>query len=233
MTSFSPKPEREFVCDFCQKAFTTEKRKLVHMCEKKRRVLQREERPVQLGFAAYSHFWTKCQNPKAKPDWTHFEKSDFYAVFVKFGYHLQSIHAINPIGFIDFLLRAQIGVDRWCDITKYQAYIREMTKNETPLEALQRSLILMDSWANQNNELFTNFFHKIATPQAVLWILSGRISPLILLTASSAGALFDRLSEEQATRVAEVIDEQFWESKMRRHQKDIDIIVAELAESGL
>jgi len=204
-----------------------------HLCEAKRRVMQRSERHVELGFAAFRRFWERRQNPRHMPDWPKFEANSLYIVFVKFGRHILNMQVINPLGFVDFLLRAEVAIDHWCDSDKYQSYIREMIKNETPLEALERSLVLMESWGEKNQENWTDFFRKISPSLAVLWILSGRISPLILLTAPSAPALLNRLDSGQMAKINAVIDERFWEIKMSRHKEQIDYIVAELRANDL
>jgi hypothetical protein len=223
----------EFHCEYCKVYLTSETRLLNHVCEPKRRVLQRSERQVTLGFHTYQRFWKSKMNPKYAPDWVHFEKSGLYSSFVKFGRHVINLNAINPLGFVDFLLRGEVGIDQWCKDTYYQAYVRELTKLETPLEALQRNMVLMEEWANHNKEHWTDFFRKVAPTQAVLWIMSGRISPWVLLTAPSASILLNKLNEEQTKLVESVIDMRFWEIKMERHALEVQSIVSELNENNL
>jgi len=225
----------EFACIYCKKELSSEKYLLNHLCEQKRRVLQRNERSVIIGFHAFQRFWKKCMNPKHTPTWDDFEKKSLglYSSFVKFGRYVLNINAINPLGFVDFLLRGEIAIDSWCKDYYYQAYVRELTKLETPLEALTRNMMLMEQWALENNEHWTNFFKKVAPTQAVLWILSGRISPWILLTANTAHEMFDRFNEEQIKLANSVIDEKFWEAKMINHEKELKYITEELKENGI
>lgn len=217
-------------CPFCLKVFSTEKYLINHLCESKRRVLQRSERPVTIGFASYRRFWKCRMNPKAIVAWEDFEKSSLYSAFVRFGRYIISNNAINPNGFVDFLIRLEVGIDDWCKSSYYQAYVRELNKSETPIEALQRNMMLMEQWAISENMHWTDFFRKVSPPQAVMWIVSGRLSPWVFLTATSSKELLDRMTDEQLDLINEVIDEKFWEIKLKKYQKDVDTIVAELSE---
>jgi len=217
------------MCEFCKRGFTKEKTLIAHLCSQKERFHMRSEKKVKNGFEAYRRFWRLRQNPKQDRNWEDFEKSDLYLAFVRFGKHIVDIHAINPLGFVDFLIRGEVGIDDWCKPSMYENYVRELTKNETPIEALKRNIELMEQWANKENEDWTDFFRKVAPAQAVMWVKSGRISPLMFFTASSAPDLLARLSDEQRRIIESFIDVKFWEIKISRHQKQVDLIVKELA----
>jgi hypothetical protein len=49
--------EKPFKCEYCGATYTKEKTLAVHMCEQKRRYLQRSEKRVQLGFYAFNQFY--------------------------------------------------------------------------------------------------------------------------------------------------------------------------------
>ena len=49
--------QSKFVCEFCKKSFVRESSILTHMCEPKRRRLEKSERGVQLGFQAFVLFY--------------------------------------------------------------------------------------------------------------------------------------------------------------------------------
>ena len=91
----------------------------------------------------------------------------------------------------------------------------------------------MQQWAVETGEHWTDFFRKVAPAQATLWIKSGRISPWILLTASSAECLLERLSEEQNVIMIQSIEYGFWELKLSRHELDVETIKHELLKAGI
>ena len=48
---------KPYVCEYCGASFVREKTLAVHMCEKKRRALQKNEKRVQVGFYAFQRFY--------------------------------------------------------------------------------------------------------------------------------------------------------------------------------
>lgn len=223
----------ELKCDFCKRSFTTEGRLLRHTCEQKRRYQQRDEKHVKLGFMAYVQFYRRSMPRKGEPTYASFAKSSLYLAFVRFGRHLMDLNAVNPMNFVDFLLRIEAPIDRWLSPMLYQTYIRELNKNEAPLDALQRNFELMAKWANEHNDDWRTFFKKIDVPLAALWIANGRISPWILFTASSAHDLLQRLNPEQVELIETSIDPEFWRLKIERHSDDVEWIRTVLAEHGI
>ena len=47
----------KYVCEYCKKGYSKESTLLVHMCEPKRRWLQKDEKSVQLGFYTFQRFY--------------------------------------------------------------------------------------------------------------------------------------------------------------------------------
>lgn len=220
-----------FKCEFCHREFTTERRLIVHLCEPKRRYQQRDDRAVTLGFMAYEQFYRKSMG--RQPSYDSFIASNLYGAFVRFGKHLIDLGAVNSVGFIDFLLRIEVPLDRWTDLPLYNTYVRELTKNEAVLDALERNVKLMQQWSSQTGEPWHEFFRKVEPPLAALWIANGRISPWILFTASTAHELMERMTLEQSNMVERTIDPEFWKLKIQRHQHEVDTIRSMLAEYGI
>ena len=48
--------EKPYVCEYCGSGFMREKTLAVHMCQPKRRFLQRHEKRVQLGLYTFNQF---------------------------------------------------------------------------------------------------------------------------------------------------------------------------------
>jgi hypothetical protein len=221
----------QFVCEFCRKTLASESRLFNHLCERKRRFLQRDDKSVRLAFAAYNHFYEKAQRRSTTLD--KFETSPYYAAFVKFARYLIDLNAVSPMGFVDFLLRIDAKLDHWTHPSYYGTYIRELSKNETPRDALVRNIMLMESWALDTGEDWRDFFRKISPAKATLWIMNGKISPWLLFTASSAPRLWERLTPEQRQKVNQAIDSQFWSAKIARHQSDVDEFCALLTKDRI
>jgi len=223
----------DFRCEFCRRQFTTELRLVNHLCEPKRRHLQRDDKAVQLGFMAYQRFWQRSMRRKKEATYDGFAKSTLYTAFVRFGRHLISLNAINVFSFIDFLLRVNAKIDQWTNPTLYATYIRELTKTEEPIDALERTFMLMHQWADDTAQDWRHFFRQVETPLAVLWITSGRLSPWVLFTASCAHDLFNRLTAEQIKLIDQAIDQNYWRIKLEFHQNNVAMIRTMLAEHDI
>jgi hypothetical protein len=211
--------------------FKTEKGLIAHACEPRNRHLQRDDKHVTLGFMAYQRYFERIN--KKPPAYESFCKNKLYTDFIKFGRHLIELNAINTRGFIDFLLHVEAKVHTWTSPALYQTYIRELTKNETPMEALNRSLTLMQRWADDHDLTLQDFFASVATPQAVLLITNGRLSPWMLFIASGAHDLMQRMNAEQLAIIERSIDPEFWRLKIERHQAEVAIIRDVLIEQGI
>ena len=80
--------EKLYPCKYCNAKFAKEKTLSVHMCEQKRRYLQKDERRVQLGFQTFVRFYELCQKVTTPKTYEEFCKSPYYTAFVKFGIFL-------------------------------------------------------------------------------------------------------------------------------------------------
>ena len=80
---------------------------MAHMCEPKRRYLQKDEKRVQVGFLAFNKFYTMVQRAKPRT-YSDFCKSSYYNAFVKFGSFVTNINPLYPEKFVDFVIKEEI-----------------------------------------------------------------------------------------------------------------------------
>jgi hypothetical protein len=207
-------------CEFCKRVFSDERRLINHVCERKRRYLQRDDKTTKYGYMVYEHWFRRTMRQvKSIED---FETSNYYTAFVRFARYLLDLNAINPLGFVDFLARFEVPLDRWTDPGYYGTYIRETNKNESPREAIGRNVMLINEWSIDTGQDWRDFFRLVSPARATQWIIGGRISPWLLLIASSASALLARLSGEQMAMIEAAIDSQYWKARLARHQSEVD-----------
>lgn len=227
-------PVDDFTCNFCKKTYVTERAYLTHLCSLKQRYLDRDLQHVKMAYAIYQHWWTVSYGAKRgmKRTYDDFMRSRQYMDFVRFGRYLREIDAINPMAFVDYLIRGGAKISDWQKPSVYEVYLRDLTRRETPTAAIERNILLMEQWATRSGEQWTDFFRKIAPALAVTWIRSGRISPWVLYTAPSADALFSRLSDEQIALIESYIDPVFWRKKLDEHKEDKNHIEEILADAG-
>lgn len=193
---------------------------------------EREETHVRYAFMIFKKFHEINHRGKEKT-WPDFINSKFYNDFVKVGRYIRDINAINAIQFVDFLVRSGLPITKWIAPSVYETFVRELTKRESPDAAVQRNILLMQQWANDTGNHWTEFFRKINPAQATMWIMGGRISPWVLYLAPSAESLFNRFSEEQINIVSKYIEPEFWEVRMKSHQDEVEFLRQVFEDAGV
>lgn len=222
----------DFQCDFCKKSFKQERTLLNHSCEKKRRWLYKDEKYSRMAFHAFQKFYSLAMRSRKTKTIEDFINSHYYLSFVKFGKHLISVNALEPDGFIEFLIKAEVKITDWSADWAYETWIRELSKKESPERAITRSIQLMEQWSREYNEPWQDFLTKVTPSQATQYIKSGRLSPWLLYTGQGH-LLFDRMTDEQLSLVKEWISPVYWNMKIRDHREDVDLMRQLLKESGL
>lgn len=218
-------------CEFCKKTFKHEKTLINHLCEQKRRWLERDKKYIKLAYYSYCKFFS--MNKKPEPDFEKFTRSQQYKAFVKFGKFLCNNELIYPEEFIEFVIKNGVKLDEWTQDYVYEMYARELCKKETPDVAIQRTIKLMKQWAIHYNDDWKEFFNKISTTKAILWIKTGKLSPWALYTIDSGQNLLDRMSDEQLSNIEQYIDPVIWNKKLKDHRDDVDEIKKIFKKAGL
>ena len=57
MASTANQSSKIHVCEYCKKSFAKEKNLIAHLCQPKRRWLQKDDKAVMLGFWAFQRFY--------------------------------------------------------------------------------------------------------------------------------------------------------------------------------
>ena len=225
-------PEPEFRCEFCKKVFVYERAQLNHSCEMKRRWLWKDEKYIRMGFRSFQKFYDLSMRVKKPRTYEDFMSSQYFTAFTGFGRYVLDINAIDPEGFVEYLIREQAQLTTWKDAAWYEKWVRELARKEDPQRAVERNILLMEQWSRDTGEPWQDFFRKVSPALATKWIQSGRISPWLLYT-DSGNQLFERLSDEQLMMIKEWINPLFWSDKVKKHKDDLDHIKAVLREAGV
>ena len=127
-------------CTYCGKEFAKARTLQVHLCEPKRRYLQKDEKWVVNAFMVFQRFYQIHQHNSKLKTYDEFVKSAYYNAFVKFGRFIMHINPLYPEKYIDFVLRSKIKLDHWARDDLYETYLIEALKTEPVESALQRSI---------------------------------------------------------------------------------------------
>jgi hypothetical protein len=225
--------EQPFGCVHCGKAFMKEKTLYAHMCEPKRRAMQKDEKRVQAGFLAFNKFFRLTQAAKKDKTYEEFCKSPYYNAFVKFGSFVNNVMPLYPEKFMDFVIKSGVKLDHWCRDELYDTYLFEMLKVEPVEAAVQRSLKHMMEWADSNNAEFQHYFRYVNLNRAVNDIRNGYVSPWIVLNCRSGRDMVEKMNDEQMDIIAPAFDVQYWLLKFKDYPADVSLVKEVCKETGI
>ena len=206
---------------------------MVHMCEQKRRALQKNEKRVQLGFIAFNQFYKLSAGAKKDKTYEEFCKSQYYNAFVKFGSFVSNVKPLYPEKYINYVVTSGVKLDQWCKEEMYELYAIDLIKKEGVETALERSVNTMVEWANENNSVWNHYFNYVSLNKAVWHIKDGKISPWLILNCASGKTLLGKLNDEQLSMIYNVVDPTHWALRFKRQVKDVQLVKDVAKESGL
>jgi hypothetical protein len=225
--------EQPFLCEHCSKSFMKEKTLVAHMCERKRRALQKDEKRVQAGYMTYNRFYQLTQKNKKLKTYDEFCNSAYYNAFVKFGSFVNNVNPIYPDKFVDYVIKSGVKLDHWCRDELYEQYLYDMLKVEPVEAAVQRTLQSMMSWGDENNANFAHYFNYVSLNRAVHDMLGGRISPWLVLNCNSGKTMISKMNDEQLAMIVPVFDVKFWLKKFKDYPADTIMIQEICRETGI
>ena len=227
-TSNSDKP---YVCEYCNTGYTREKTLVAHMCEQKRRRLQKDEKRVTLGFLAFQKFYRLSAGAKRDKTYEEFCKSQYYNAFVKFGSFISNVKPLYPEKYIDWVVTSGVKLDHWCKDDLYERYVIELVHKEDVTVALERSVKTMMEWADENESMWQHYFRYVSLNRAVWHIKDGKVSPWLVLNCKTGKEMLSKFNEEQLEMIYHMINPEHWAIKFRKQVSDVEL-VKEIAKEG-
>jgi hypothetical protein len=206
-----------------------EKTLVAHMCERKRRALQKDEKRVQAGFYAYNRFWQLTQNAKKPKTYDNFADSSYYNAFVKFGSFINNVSPIYPDKFIDHVIKSGEKLDNWCKDKVYEAYLYETLKTEPVESAVQRTLQTMMEWGDDHKAEFNHYFLYVSLNRAVSDIINGKISCWVILNCADGKKMVQNMSDDQLNMIAPAFDVPYWLRRFKELPADV-LLVKEICD---
>ena len=224
---------KPYKCEYCGSSFTREKTLAVHMCEKKRRHLQKKEKHVQLGYYAFTRFYKLSAGTKKEKTYEDFCNSPYYNAFVKFGSFISNVRPLYPERYIDHVVKSGVKLDHWCRDELYDTYLFEMLKIEPVESAVQRSIQTMMDWGDKQEAPYNDYFKFVNLNRAVNDIRTGRISPWLLLNSSAGHKLVESLNDEQIQIVEPTLDIIHWRKTFANKPADVKLVKEIIKEANI
>jgi hypothetical protein len=225
--------EKPYVCEYCGSGYVREKTLAAHMCEKKRRALQKDEKRVRYGFYAFQRFYKLSAGNKKEKTYEEFSSSPYYNAFVKFGSFISNVRPLYPERYIDYVVTSGVKLDHWCKEEMYEKYALELILKEDVATALERSVKHMMDWSEDKSAPWNHYFHYVSLNRAVYDIKDGKISPWLILNCKSGKEMLSKFNDEQLSIVYHVINPQHWAMRFKRNPSDVDLVKQVAKESKL
>jgi hypothetical protein len=219
-------------CRYCKKSFLKETSLAVHMCEPKRRMQERNERGVELGFQAYIRFYEMTQGSAKLKTYEHFAESPYYRAFVKFGRYCVDTRTVNPRQFLEWLLKNNKKIDHWCRDTMYTEYLINYLRVENVNDALARAMEFGIDWSEQSKNPAEDCLRYGNTNAMVYAVTAGRISPWIVYNCKSGQKFLSELDATQIAMVWPYIDSEVWMKKFADYVADQEYVKEMLSKAG-
>ncbi len=225
--------ESETTCKWCEKEFRNERTLAAHMCPKKRRWADREMTHVRLGYRVFQMFYelnTAASKTKSMED---FIRSQYYEGFVKFGRSCVRNEYLEPEKFAEWLIKTGKKLADWGKDSLYDEFLLEYVKKETGLRALERSILYLAEWSEDNNCDWQEYFKVVSTPRAVHDIRSAKISPWLIYLSSTGAELLTRFSSEQVKMIDDIINAKFWVKVFANNAEEVESVRAACEAAGI
>ena len=208
-------------CKWCGKTFMSERTLAAHMCIKKRRWADKDLTHTRLGYRVFQMFYemnTTAKNPKTQEE---FIQSQYYEGFVKFGRSCLTNEYLQPDQFAEWLIKTGKKLKDWSKDSLYDEFLLTYVKKEPGMKALERNIIYLDTWANENGTQWQEYFKEVSTPRAVHDIRSAKISPWLIYLSETGDSLLTRLNDEQVKMIEHIIEANFWMKLFVQNKEEV------------
>lgn len=214
----------EMTCEYCGKSFKRKHAFEVHVCTKKQRALQRDEKRVRYGLYAYNRFNRLSAGKKSEATYEQFCNSQYYNAFVKFGSYISNVRPLYPERYIDYVVTSGLKIKDWSKDEVYENYVIDLVKRESAEVAIKRSLDTMIEWAEKNNSEWNHYFDYANSNVAVWNIRDGKMSPWLILNAPKGKNMLSGFDDQQLELIYPIINPDYWINVFKRNSDDLRMI---------
>jgi len=220
-------------CDYCSKSFSRQSTLDVHMCEPKRRWSQKDNKVHVLAFEIFRRFYEINYSNQRPKQFVDFAQSQYYRAFIKTAEFITTNTPIEIGAFIDWLCTSKIRIDSWAKQGTIDAYIKQLIRTEGVTQALNRTIVTMGEWAEQEGARLEDFFKYVNLNRVCQMIANGRISPWVLLNCETGKDMLTIMHDDHIKIIYEIIDPEWWKRTFKKRDEDTDFVRSTLREAGI
>lgn len=220
----------EYRCEHCKRNFTRPGNLLKHLCEQKRRWQEKDKPANRIAFESWLKFYKMIQPTRKKKEYVDFIASAYYIGFVKFGLYCVESYVVDPLNYVDHLLKENVPLDNWNSDKVYTKYLIIHLRNEDGLGAVKRSIDNMLTLAENENVELRDVFRYVNVNKVCHYIMNGKISPWVIYQSKSGSEFLSKLNDDQRNFIYPYIDPERWNIKFKRDDEQVKVISAIIKE---
>jgi hypothetical protein len=211
-------------CEHCARVFVREGSLFKHICEQKRRWLDKDKIANRIGYAAWKFFFQRHYPSRKTIEYKDFSKSNYFTAFVKFGSYCSDISAVNPAAYSQHLIKNNVPIDDWCSDRTYTKYIIDYLKDEDPYDAVKRTLTLLMDVSQEQNLKLSDSFRYVNSNKLCYLIAGGKISPWVIYQSKTGQEFLSNLNSTQTEMIFDYIHPERWNIKFKRENETVNDI---------
>lgn len=208
-------------CEHCGRNFLRESTLLKHLCEHKRRWLDKDRPANRIGFGAWKDYFNTHHPSKKRTEYADFYKSHYYTAFIKFGNYCHDIGVLNPAYYAQWLVKNKISIDNWNSDKTYTRYIVDYLHSEDAMDAVKRSIETLLDLSTADSIRIQDSFKYLNKNKLCHIITTGKISPWILYNSSGGVDFLSGLTTDQTGLIFDYIQPERWAIKFRKNQAEV------------
>lgn len=220
-------------CDHCKKTFVKPGTLLKHMCEPKRRWMDKDKPANRIAYISWSKFYQQYQPRSKKKEYVDFAASPYYGAFVKYGAYCVDVGVVSPLMYIDWLLKEKVSIDNWTSDRIYERYLIEYTRLEDGMDAVKRSVDTLLQFAETDNIQVGDVLRYTNANKICHKIVSGKLSPWLLFNSESGQYFLSSLNAGQTEMIFEYINPDIWNIKFKRESQNVADVRNLLKQAGI
>ena len=208
-------------CEHCGRKFIRPTTLLKHLCEQKRRWLDKDRPANRIAYGSWKNYYEIHYPSKKKLSYTDFINNNYYGAFTRFGIYCTDVNVINSAAFSTWLVKQRIPIDNWASDRSYTKYLVEYLRVEDCMEAVKRSVQHLLDLAQDENILLNDIFRFGNSNKLCYMITTGMISPWVLYLSVTGKEFLSKLNQSQQSLVLDYIDPEKWNIKLKRESEKV------------
>ena len=206
-----------YKCKYCNKEFVRETTLMSHMCEQKRRIICKDDKQNRIAYQSWLIFRRlSIANVKKDKPYEDFANNMYFTGFMKLSKYMIDLNLPDTEDFVKYLITNSVKMSNWTKTFVLDEYVKHKLRTETPDRAIERTILHIQSWAEDAGQDWRKYFLLVPTVQFVHDFKLGRISPWCLFATDQGSRLVDRLEPGQVEDLIKFVEPQSWRARMLR-----------------